>query len=98
MKIFIEKLPLNDGNSFFARTCKTPAFETPYHQHNEYELMVIKKSTGTAFVGDFIGDYQQGDVYLHGSNLPHWYRKKNSDMLRPGKRGYDGVQRRGQGP
>jgi len=81
MKTLIQKLPLKKDRSFIARTFETPYFETPYHQHNEYELMVIKKGHGTAFVGDFIGDYQPGDVYLHGKNLPHWFRKKEDKMI-----------------
>lgn len=77
MKTLIQKLPLAKESSFIAQTFETPYFETPYHQHDEYELMIIKKGRGTAFVGDYIGEYQEGDVYLHGSNLPHWFRKKN---------------------
>lgn len=77
MKTLIQKLPLAKESSFIAQTYETPYFETPYHQHDEYELMVIKKGHGTAFVGDYIGEYKEGDVYLHGSNLPHWFRKKN---------------------
>lgn len=80
MKTLIQKLPLDEGASFVARTYETPFFETPYHQHSEYELMVIKKGYGTAFVGNFIGDYKVGDVYLHGSHLPHWFRKQNEKM------------------
>ncbi len=80
MKTLLQKLPLDQGSSFLARTYSTPCFETPYHQHLEYELMVIKEGHGTAFVGNFIGEYQAGDVYLHGKNLPHWFRKKDSDM------------------
>ena len=81
MKTLIQKLPLEQDSSFLARTYETPYFETPYHQHNEYELMVVKKGNGTAFVGNFIGDYKIGDVYLHGSNLPHWFRKRDENMV-----------------
>ncbi|NQU85101.1 MAG: helix-turn-helix transcriptional regulator [Mariniphaga sp.] len=81
MKTLLQKLPLEKDSSFIARTYETPYFETPYHQHTEYELMVIKKGNGTAFVGDFVGDYQTGDVYLHGNNLPHWFRKKEENMI-----------------
>ncbi|MCY1718897.1 AraC family transcriptional regulator [Prolixibacteraceae bacterium Z1-6] len=81
MKTLIQKLPLKQNRSFIARTFETPYFETPYHQHNEYELMVIKKGNGTAFIGDYIGDYQVGDVYLHGKSLPHWFRKKEEKMI-----------------
>ncbi len=81
MKTLIQKLPLAKDSSFIARTFETPWFETPYHQHDEYELMVINKGYGTAFIGDNIGEYQVGDVYLHGNNLAHWFRKKNEKMI-----------------
>lgn len=81
MKTLIQKLPLAKDSSFIAQTYETPYFETPYHQHNEYELMVIKKGHGTAFVGDHIGEYREGDVYLHGNNLAHWFRKKEEEMI-----------------
>lgn len=80
MKTLIQKLPLAQDSSFVCQTFETPNFETPYHQHEEYELMVIKKGQGTAFVGDYIGEYKVGDVYLHGNNLPHWFRKKDEQM------------------
>jgi AraC-like DNA-binding protein len=81
MKTLIQKLPLEKDSSFLAKTFETPFFETPYHLHDEYELMVVKKGYGTAFVGDFIGEYKTGDVYLHGNKLPHWFRKKNDKMI-----------------
>ena len=80
MKTLVQKLPLTRDSSFIARTYETPYFETPYHQHNEFELMVIKKGHGTAFIGDSIKEYKEGDVYLHGKNLAHWFRKKREDM------------------
>ena len=81
MKTIIQKLPLVKDSSFIAQTYETPYFETPYHKHDEYELMVIKKGYGTAFVGDHFGQYYEGDVYLHGKNLPHWFRKQNEKMI-----------------
>lgn len=75
MKALVQKLPIDGNASFVARTYTTPSFETPWHQHIEYELMLIKKSRGTAFVGNFIGEYHEKEVYLLGKNLPHWFRK-----------------------
>ncbi len=81
MKTFLQKLPLDGESSFLARTYRTPYFETPYHHHVEFELMVIREGNGTAFVGDYIGNYVPGDVYLHGKNLPHWFRKDDQEMV-----------------
>lgn len=42
-----------------------------WHSHEEYELHLIVETTGKAFVGDFIGDFKPGYLYLIGPNLPH---------------------------
>ncbi len=77
MKLLFQKLPVDSEASFVARTYTTPWFETPWHQHIEYELMMIRKSSGTAFIGNFIGEYHENEVYFLGKNLPHWFRKSH---------------------
>lgn len=42
-----------------------------WHAHEEYELHLVAATRGKAFVGDYIGDFQAGDLYLTGPNLPH---------------------------
>lgn len=42
-----------------------------WHAHEEYELHLIVESRGKAFVGDYIGDFEPGSLYLTGPNLPH---------------------------
>lgn len=81
MKPLIQKLPVDSSSSFVARTYTTPHFETPWHQHVEYELVLENLGEGTAFVGDYIGEYRQGDVFFLGKNLPHWFRKKDSALI-----------------
>ncbi|MCG8384803.1 MAG: AraC family transcriptional regulator [Cytophagales bacterium] len=48
-----------------------PRFLNVWHYHEELELVYIKKSTGTIFVGDSIKTFQPGDLILIGSQLPH---------------------------
>ncbi|MBC9932696.1 AraC family transcriptional regulator [Chitinophaga qingshengii] len=75
MKPLIEKLTLSENTSFVARTYRTPNFEVPWHQHNEYELILILEGLGTAFVGDYIGDFSAGDIFFLAPNLPHTFQK-----------------------
>jgi AraC-like DNA-binding protein len=42
-----------------------------WHAHEEYELHLIVRTRGKAFVGDYIGDFQAGDLFMTGPNLPH---------------------------
>ena len=42
-----------------------------WHAHEEYELHLVVETRGKAFVGDYIGDFQAGDLFLTGPNLPH---------------------------
>lgn len=61
-----------------------------WHSHPEYELHLITQTRGRAFVGDYIGEFEPGALFLTGPNLPHnWisddYWKENPvetrDML-----------------
>jgi AraC-like DNA-binding protein len=42
-----------------------------WHSHEEYELHLIVSTKGKAFVGDYIGDFGPGSLFLCGPNLPH---------------------------
>lgn len=42
-----------------------------WHAHEEYELHLITDTRGKAFVGDYIGEFEPGYLYLTGPNLPH---------------------------
>lgn len=75
MKSLIQKLPLSEQSSFVADRYITPYFETPWHYHPEYELVLIIHGKGRRFVGDHVSDYSEGELDLLGPSLPHWYRK-----------------------
>lgn len=42
-----------------------------WHSHEEYELHLVVATRGKAFVGDYIGDFGPGTLFLTGPNLPH---------------------------
>ncbi len=84
MQPLIQKILIEEQNSFACRTYRTPAFETNWHQHDEYELILITEGYGTALIGDYVGDYNSGDIFFMTSNLPHWFRKSNTKMVGSG--------------
>lgn len=51
-----------------------PHFLKVWHYHPELELVFIKNSSGTRFLGDSIKKFQQGDLVLIGENLPHMWQ------------------------
>ena len=81
MKPLVERLPLSENTSFVARTYRTPKFEVPWHQHIEYELILFTEGEGTAFVGNYIGEFKTDDVFFLGSNLPHTFQKAHKELI-----------------
>lgn len=42
-----------------------------WHYHKEYELHLVKQTSGKMFVGDYIGNFGPGNLVLVGPDLPH---------------------------
>lgn len=81
MKTLIQKIHLEEHQSFACRSYRTPDFETNWHKHEEFELILISDGHGTAMIGDYIGEYKQGDIYFIAGNLPHWFKKQHHKMI-----------------
>ena len=81
MKPMIEKLPLQEDNSFLATTYRTPHFEVPWHQHVEYELIMFTQGEGSSYIGNYVGAFKPGDIFFLGSNLPHTFQKVSKDLI-----------------
>ena len=81
MKPIIQKLPLAESTSFVARTYRTPDFEVPWHQHVEYELILFTEGAGLSFIGNYVGEFETGDVFFLGTNLPHTFQKRDKELV-----------------
>jgi len=50
----------------------------PWHYHPEYEIVLMEKSYGIRFMGNHIGNFNDGDLLFISSNLPHrWKNDKD---------------------
>jgi AraC-like DNA-binding protein len=73
MKAQVETIPESGSGSFVARRFSLERFDRPYHFHPEVEITHIVRSQGRRVIGDHIGEFQEGDLYLLGPNLPHGF-------------------------
>ena len=67
----LEVVAIGSGESFKAWEHGYPYRTVRWHFHPEYEIHHVVATTGQYFVGDFIGEFEPGNLVLAGPNLPH---------------------------
>ena len=67
---------LNPYTSYSFLLRQFSEFTAPYHFHPEYELTLIVKGKGNRYVGNHMATYNDGDLVLLGSNLPHCWKNE----------------------
>lgn len=67
----LELVQIRRGESFKAWAHGYPFHTVRWHFHPEYELHHVVATHGRYFVGDFIGEFEPGNLVLTGPNLPH---------------------------
>lgn len=73
MKTEFEKIVPDTGSSFTLLHIDIPISSVPwhYHYHPEIELVNVVKGSGKRHVGNHLSFFENGDLVLIGSNLPH---------------------------
>ncbi|MBK8567334.1 MAG: AraC family transcriptional regulator [Saprospiraceae bacterium] len=71
MKPTFEQIAGASDSSFLWRRFAQARFDAPFHFHPEIELTHILKGRGKRMVGRQVTDFEEGDMVLLGSNLPH---------------------------
>lgn len=66
-----EKLFFSDNNLIRTERASGNTFGGGWHFHQEYELVLITQSSGTALIGDSVSSYSENVLYFTGVNLPH---------------------------
>ena len=71
MKPIFQRLTNAPDEGFAFKVIRAPGFDCPWHFHDEYELILVQKSSGYRMVGDNLKALTPGDLVLIGPNLPH---------------------------
>lgn len=73
-KLAIQKAKILESNIFFARELKEKHFDPTWHAHDEYQLFLVVRGTGTRFIGNTVKQFGAGDLTFLGPNMPHLWR------------------------
>ena len=80
----LEVVQIGEGQSFKAWSHGYPFHTVRWHFHPEYEIHQVITTNGRYYVGDFIGEFEPGNLVLTGPNLPHnWVSDVPPDIVIP---------------
>jgi AraC-like DNA-binding protein len=73
MQITYEKLVVDEKSIFHFQEFIQSRFTSPFHLHDEFELIAILKSHGKLYVGNNVTNFSDGDLFLFAPGLPHCF-------------------------
>jgi len=73
MQIAYEKLVVDENSLFHYQEFIQPRFTSPFHMHDEFELIVINKSHGKLYLGNNVVNFSDGNLFLFAPGLPHCF-------------------------
>ena len=74
MKILPFKIPKSEQATIIFQIDDDEFFYDKLHQHEEIQISLIIEGRGTLITGDAVNYYNQGDILVIGSNLPHVFK------------------------
>ena len=78
--------PIIGEKKIWVKKIYKPYFDHPFHFHKLCELTWIEKSHGKLIIGDYVGNFSEGEIVLSSPELPHlWkcdaaYYKNSKDL------------------
>ncbi len=72
--LYLKKNTRSHESSFKMNHAIVPHMYDQWHYHQELEINLILKGSGTRFVGDNIQSFNDEDLVLVGANLPHVWK------------------------
>ncbi|WP_192347082.1 AraC family transcriptional regulator [Algoriphagus sp. Y33] len=73
-KVISFQIPKSEKTFIQYQEDKGRHFYNKLHQHPQAQLTLIKEGRGQILVGDYVGRFEPGEVYLLGENIPHVFR------------------------
>lgn len=74
MKVLPFKIPKTETESFRVQVDESPYFYDTLHKHDEIQITLIVKSEGTLICADYVGEFEEGELFIVGANQPHVLR------------------------
>jgi len=84
MKPELLKISTQSTRSFSIRQDMVANINSRWHYHQEVELIYFHKGSGIQFVGDSIKRFEEGNIVLIGSNLPHYWKYDEDNSINEG--------------
>ncbi len=78
MKVIFEHQSNPSGVGFLVKEYIQTYFTSPFHFHDLYELIWIKKSYGKLYAGKTMMNFQEGDIYVLGPGFGHCFYNEKS--------------------
>lgn len=63
--------PIVERKEIWVKKINKSHFDHPFHFHQVCELVWVDKGFGKLVIGDYIGNFSDGELILHGPGLPH---------------------------
>lgn len=78
MKVLPFKIPKPKNEALIYQEDRQKIFYGQLHQHQEIQISLVVKGSGSFVVADTINEYQEGDILVIGEYVPHVF-KSDSD-------------------
>lgn len=75
MKVLPFKISKLETETLVIQKYSGKTFYEKLHQHEECQISLIVSGEGAYVVGDYVGRFSKGDIFVLGENLPHIDRK-----------------------
>lgn len=83
MKVLQFTVPVTDGGSVAVQEDILPYFYSYLHRHQETQISLIIRGSGTLIAGNYTQELKPGDVYIIGANQVHLFNSEASYFETP---------------